>query len=38
MFELPDRGPGQKYVITPEVVSGRQRAFPTISEPKHKSA
>jgi len=38
MFELPDRGPGQKYVITPEVVTGRQRVFPTISEPKHKSA
>jgi ATP-dependent Clp protease ATP-binding subunit ClpX len=38
MFDLPDRGPGQKYVITPEVVTGRQRVFPTISEPKHKSA
>jgi ATP-dependent Clp protease ATP-binding subunit ClpX len=37
MFELPERGAGQKYVITPNVVSGRERLLP-IPEPKHKSA
>jgi ATP-dependent Clp protease ATP-binding subunit ClpX len=38
MFELPEQGSGRKYVITPEVVSGRERLFPTIPEQKHKSA
>jgi len=39
MFDLPDNGNGQKYVITPEVVRGRQRVFPSISDaPKNKSA
>ncbi len=27
MFELPDQTPGQKYVITEEIVLGRQRLF-----------
>ena len=37
MFELPERGAGQKYVITPGVVAGREKLMP-IPEPKHKSA
>ena len=28
MFELPEREPGQKYVLTPEVVRGEERMFP----------
>ncbi len=40
MFELPDQGQGRKYVITPEVVRGRERLLPLPlpAEPKHKSA
>ena len=37
MFELPERGPGNRYTITKEVVEGRKPAF-SIAEPKHKSA
>ncbi len=37
MFELPEQGPGGRYVITDEIVAGRQRLFP-LPEPKHKSA
>ena len=37
MYELPDQQPGQKYVVTPEVVRGIERLFP-IPEAKHKSA
>jgi ATP-dependent Clp protease ATP-binding subunit ClpX len=37
MFDLPERGPGNRYTITKEVVEGRQNLF-TIAEPKHKSA
>jgi ATP-dependent Clp protease ATP-binding subunit ClpX len=37
MFELPERGPGNRYTITKEVVEGRKPVF-TIAEPKHKSA
>ncbi|HEX3658780.1 MAG TPA: ATP-dependent Clp protease ATP-binding subunit ClpX [Pirellulales bacterium] len=37
MFDLPEQGAGQKYVVTPEVVRGRQQLFP-MAEPKHKSA
>lgn len=29
MFELPDAKQGEKYTITPEVVRGEQRLFPT---------
>lgn len=40
MFELPEQGAGKKYVITPEVVRGRERLIPMPmpAEPKHKSA
>ncbi|MEX0675607.1 MAG: ATP-dependent Clp protease ATP-binding subunit ClpX, partial [Pirellulales bacterium] len=37
MFELPERGPGNRYTITEDVVEGRTPSF-TIAEPKHKSA
>jgi hypothetical protein len=37
MFELPEQGPGKQYVVTDEVVLGRQRLFP-MAEPKNKSA
>ncbi|HEY5311038.1 MAG TPA: ATP-dependent Clp protease ATP-binding subunit ClpX, partial [Pirellulales bacterium] len=37
MFDLPEQGAGQKYVVTPEVVRGRQQLF-AMAEPKHKSA
>ena len=37
MFDLPDRGPGNRYVISKDVVEGRKPLF-TIAEPKHKSA
>ncbi|MEX2119493.1 MAG: ATP-dependent Clp protease ATP-binding subunit ClpX [Pirellulales bacterium] len=37
MFDLPDQGAGKSYLITPEVVAGRERLFP-LPEPKHKSA
>ncbi len=35
MFELPDQSPGSRYLITEDVVDGRERLFPM---PKHKSA
>jgi ATP-dependent Clp protease ATP-binding subunit ClpX len=37
MYELPERGRGGRYVITNDVVEGRERLFPLV-EPKHKSA
>jgi ATP-dependent Clp protease ATP-binding subunit ClpX len=37
MYELPDQPPGAKYVVTEDVVLGREKLFP-ISEAKHKSA
>ena len=37
MFELPERGDGQKYLITEDIVEGRGKLIP-MPEPKHKSA
>jgi ATP-dependent Clp protease ATP-binding subunit ClpX len=37
MYELPDRGRGGRYVISNDVVEGRERLF-SLVEPKHKSA
>jgi ATP-dependent Clp protease ATP-binding subunit ClpX len=37
MFELPDQAAGGKYVITDDIVDGRERMFP-VAEPKQKSA
>ncbi|MBX7073807.1 MAG: ATP-dependent Clp protease ATP-binding subunit ClpX [Pirellulales bacterium] len=37
MYELPDRGRGGRYVISSDVVEGRERLFPIV-EPKNKSA
>lgn len=37
MFDLPEQGAGKRYLITPEVVNGRQRVFPLV-EPIQKSA
>ena len=37
MFELPDQAPGASYLITDEIVYGRQRLFP-LPKPKHKTA
>jgi ATP-dependent Clp protease ATP-binding subunit ClpX len=37
MFDLPEQGGGKSYLITPDVVSGRERLF-ALPEPKHKSA
>ena len=37
MFELPDQPTGMKYMVTEDVVLGRERLFP-IAEAKHKSA
>jgi ATP-dependent Clp protease ATP-binding subunit ClpX len=37
MFELPDQPRGSSYLITEDVVYGRERLFP-MPEPKHKSA
>ena len=37
MFELPEQGAGRRYVVTPEVVNGKQPLF-AVNEPKHKSA
>jgi ATP-dependent Clp protease ATP-binding subunit ClpX len=28
MYELPDREPGQRYIITPEIVRGEARLLP----------
>ena len=44
MFELPEQPAGAKYVVTEDVVQGRQRLFPLVepqqpaAELKHKSA
>jgi ATP-dependent Clp protease ATP-binding subunit ClpX len=38
MYELPDSGRGQSYVITEDVVAGREKLLPMPSEPKTKSA
>ncbi|MBS0211033.1 MAG: ATP-dependent Clp protease ATP-binding subunit ClpX [Planctomycetes bacterium] len=40
MFNLPEDGPGNRYVLTPDVVRGREklRPIPMNTEPKHKSA
>ena len=37
MFDLPERGPGNRYVITKDVIDGRKPKL-TIVEPKNKSA
>jgi ATP-dependent Clp protease ATP-binding subunit ClpX len=37
MYELPEQGHGQSYLITEDVVAGREKLFP-MPEPKHKSA
>jgi ATP-dependent Clp protease ATP-binding subunit ClpX len=37
MFDLPEQGHGQSYLITEDVVAGREKLFP-MPEPKHKSA
>ncbi len=37
MFELPEQQPGSNYLITDDVVLGRDKLFP-MPEPKHKSA
>ncbi len=37
MYELPEQGNGQSYLITEDVVAGREKLFP-MPEPKTKSA
>jgi hypothetical protein len=37
MFDLPEQGPGNRYVINKDVVEGRKPIF-GIAEPKNKSA
>ena len=37
MYDLPERGPGNRYTITKDVVEGKQSLFPIV-EPKTKSA
>jgi len=37
MFELPEQPPGSRYIITEDVVLGRQRLFP-LPDAKHKTA
>ena len=37
MFELPEQKTGSKYLITEDVVYGREELFP-LPEPKPKSA
>ncbi|MDZ7619463.1 MAG: ATP-dependent Clp protease ATP-binding subunit ClpX [Patescibacteria group bacterium] len=37
MFELPEQAPGTNYLITDDIVHGRDKLFP-LPEPKHKSA
>ncbi len=37
MFDLPEQGPGNRYVITKDVVEGRKPMY-GIAEPKNKSA
>ena len=34
MFELPDQQPGSRYLITEDIVSGREQLFPAIHEKK----
>jgi ATP-dependent Clp protease ATP-binding subunit ClpX len=38
MFDLPDQQPGAKYVVTEDVVNGRQPLVPIVQEPKQMSA
>jgi ATP-dependent Clp protease ATP-binding subunit ClpX len=38
MYDLPDTGRGQSYVITEDVVAGREKLLPLPAEPKTKSA
>ena len=37
MYELPEQGPGRRYIVTGDVVAGRQRIL-AMSEPKNKIA
>ena len=37
MFDLPERGRGNRYVITKDVIEGRKPKLPIV-EPKNKSA
>ena len=37
MYDLPEQGPGGRYLITDGIVEGREALFP-MPEPKHKSA
>jgi ATP-dependent Clp protease ATP-binding subunit ClpX len=37
MYDLPEQGAGKRYVVTDDVVAGRQRLLP-MAEPKNKSA
>jgi ATP-dependent Clp protease ATP-binding subunit ClpX len=37
LYDLPDQGPGRRYVVTADVAAGRQPLFP-LAEPKNKSA
>ena len=37
MYELPEQGPGKHYMVTDDVVHGRQPLF-AVAEPKNKSA
>jgi len=37
MFELPEQAPGRRYLVTDDVVYGREQLFP-LPEPKTKSA
>lgn len=37
MYELPEQGAGKRYMVTDDVVAGRQRLF-ALAEPKNKSA
>lgn len=37
MYELPEQTPGQRYLVTPEIVQGKQRLFP-VPDTKTKSA
>lgn len=39
LYELPDAGAGKKFIVTPDVVRGREKLFGLGGEePKHKSA
>jgi ATP-dependent Clp protease ATP-binding subunit ClpX len=37
MYDLPDQGRGCRYMVTKDVVEGRQSLMPIV-EPKNKSA